>query len=90
MRLLRLRLLRQQGQSHEREGKTPYAYYRCVGTDAYRFGGQRVCQNKQVRTDKLDEAVWQDVASCYDIRSYCGKEYERRLASPTDSGTQHR
>ena len=36
------------------KGKVPYAYYRCVGTDAYRFGGKRVCQNKQVRTDKLD------------------------------------
>ena len=22
-----------------------YAYYRCTGTDAYRFGGQRVCHN---------------------------------------------
>lgn len=24
------------------KGKVPYAYYRCVGTDAYRFGGKRV------------------------------------------------
>jgi site-specific DNA recombinase len=43
------------------KGKTPYAYYRCVGTDAYRFGGQRVCHNKQARTDRLDDAVWNDV-----------------------------
>src|SRR6266542_2794060 len=35
-----------------------YAYYRCVGTDAYRFGGVRVCGNHQVRTDLLDVAVW--------------------------------
>jgi site-specific DNA recombinase len=35
-----------------------YAYYRCLGTDAYRFGGERVCANTQVRTDLLDAAVW--------------------------------
>jgi site-specific DNA recombinase len=28
------------------KGKTrAYAYYRCLGTDAYRFGGERVCTN---------------------------------------------
>ena len=40
-----------------------YAYYRCIGTDAYRFGGQRICYNPQVRTDLLEEAVWEDVCS---------------------------
>jgi site-specific DNA recombinase len=24
-----------------------YAYYRCIGTDAYRFGGERICPNPQ-------------------------------------------
>ena len=45
-------------------GKTrKYAYYRCIGTDAYRFGGERICPNKQVRTDLLEDAVWEDVCS---------------------------
>ncbi|MDB5351299.1 MAG: site-specific recombinase, invertase Pin, partial [Planctomycetota bacterium] len=39
------------------QGPVPYAYYRCTGSDAYRFGGQRLCWNKQVRTDLLDAAV---------------------------------
>ena len=43
------------------KGRIPYAYYRCTGSDAYRFGGQRLCWNKQVRTDLLDAAVWEDV-----------------------------
>lgn len=34
---------------------------RCLGTDAYRFGGERVGQNTPVRTDLLDLAVWQEV-----------------------------
>ena len=38
------------------KGKQSYAYYRCIGTDAYRFGGERICTNKQVRTDMLETA----------------------------------
>jgi hypothetical protein len=70
------------------KGKVPYAYYRCVGTDAYRFGGTRVCDNKQARTDKLDEAVWQDACELLRNPKLLRKEYERRLASPPDSGSQ--
>jgi site-specific DNA recombinase len=56
-----------------------YAYYRCVGTDAYRFGGERVCHNKQVRTDVLDEAVWNDVCSLLENPARIEQEYQRRL-----------
>lgn len=56
-----------------------YAYYRCIGTDAYRFGGQRVCDNKQVRTDLLEEAVWEDVCSLLHDPQRVSAEYERRL-----------
>ncbi|HID23441.1 MAG TPA: recombinase family protein, partial [Planctomycetaceae bacterium] len=56
-----------------------YAYYRCIGTDAYRFGGQRVCDNKQVRTDLLDEAVWEEVCSLLEDPQRVAAEYERRL-----------
>ncbi|MFZ5828920.1 MAG: recombinase family protein, partial [Planctomycetota bacterium] len=64
-----------------------YAYYRCVGTDAYRFGGERACQNKQVRTDLLDEAVWQDVCLLLKNPQRIEQEYERRLKRTT-RGTQ--
>jgi site-specific DNA recombinase len=67
------------------KGKVPYAYYRCVGTDAYRFGGTRVCENKQVRTDKLDQAVWNDACELLRNPQLLRKEYERRLAAPDDS-----
>ena len=56
-----------------------YAYYRCIGTDAYRFGGERVCANKQVRTDLLDEAVWGEARSLLEDRERIRREYERRL-----------
>ncbi|WP_454742762.1 recombinase family protein [Cupriavidus necator] len=60
---------------HQRD----YAYYRCVGTDAYRFGGHRICDNLQVRTDRLDELVWQQVVELLKHPERLKSEYERRL-----------
>jgi site-specific DNA recombinase len=59
-----------------------YAYYRCLGTDAYRFGGARVCDNPQVRTDLLDLAVWQEVCALLAHPERLAEEYRRRLQSP--------
>jgi site-specific DNA recombinase len=56
-----------------------YTYYRCIGMDAYRFGGNRICDNKQVRTSVLDEAVWEDVSDLLRDPERIQKEYQRRL-----------
>jgi site-specific DNA recombinase len=56
-----------------------YAYYRCIGTDAYRFGGERICNNKQVRTQRLDDLVWQQVVELLSHPGRVKDEYERRL-----------
>ena len=37
-------------------------YYRCSGTDSYRFGGTAICDNAQLRGDQVEAAVWQGVA----------------------------
>src|SRR6266481_4448484 len=67
-----------------RKGKPrAYAYYRCLGTDAYRFGGERVCQNTQVRTDLLDLAVWQEVRTFLAHPERLAEEYRRRLQPDT-------
>ena len=67
-----------------RKGKPrAYAYYRCLGTDAYRFGGERLCQNTQVRTDLLDLAVWQEVCTLLDHPERLAEEYRRRLQPET-------
>jgi site-specific DNA recombinase len=59
-----------------------YAYYRCIGTDAYRFGGERVCDNLQVRTDTLDQLVWDEVRGLLENGQRVQQEYERRLQAP--------
>jgi site-specific DNA recombinase len=56
-----------------------YAYYRCIGTDAYRFGGERVCDNQQIRTDRLNDLVWQQVVELLAHPGRLKTEYERRL-----------
>jgi site-specific DNA recombinase len=63
-----------------RKGKPrAYAYYRCLGTDAYRFGGERVCQNTPVRTDLVERAVWQEVCTLLAHPERLAEEYRRRL-----------
>ena len=59
-----------------------YAYYRCTGTDAYRFGGHRLCDNTQVRTDLADAAVWQEVRALLEQPARLQQEYQRRLQDP--------
>jgi site-specific DNA recombinase len=66
--------------------KRYYTYYRCSGTDPFRFGGQRVCGAKLVRADLLDEAVWEDVCSLLADPQRVAEEYERRMASRSSHG----
>jgi site-specific DNA recombinase len=58
-----------------------YAYYRCLGTDAYRFGGIRVCDNHQVRTDLLDLAVWREASALLEQPHRLEHEYRQRLTA---------
>lgn len=59
-----------------------YAYYRCLGTDAYRFGGQRICPNTQVRTDLVEVAVWEEVCRLLAHPQRLEQEYRRRGQGP--------
>jgi site-specific DNA recombinase len=36
-------------------------YYRCLGSDDYRYEAGRVCANKPVRADYLDTVVWDHI-----------------------------
>ena len=57
-----------------------YAYYRCIGTDAYRFGGNKICYNKQIRTDTLEMAVWEEVKYLLKNPNRMYDEYQRRMS----------
>src|SRR6185437_147162 len=70
------------------KGGRRYAYYRCVGTDAFRFAGGRVCTNGQVRADQLDDYVWESVQHVLEDPDRVIQEWTRRSAS--DRGRDER
>jgi site-specific DNA recombinase len=65
-----------------------YAYYRCLGADAYRFGGERICANAQLRTDRMDAAVWEAVRGLLEHPERLADEYQRRLKQPVPEETE--
>jgi site-specific DNA recombinase len=67
-----------------------YAYYRCVGTDAYRFGGHRLCPNTQGRTDRLARAVWQEVCALLAHPERLAQECSRRRHAAGQGQRQER
>ena len=60
-------------------------YYRCLGSDDYRYQGGRVCGNKPVRADYADRVVWDHVTALLAdpslIRAEIGKRLERARTS---------
>ena len=70
------------------KGRAP-AYYRCLGTEGYRYGGQRICHNKPVRADLLEAAVWEDVCSLLNEPERIEQEYQRRLDERKDGRRSH-
>ena len=67
-------------------GRRPadYGYYRCTGTDGHKFGGQAPCDNRSVRSDKLEQAVWRQVEAVLADPARVAAEHERRAASARD------
>ncbi len=57
-----------------------YAYYRCSGKDSYRFGGNKICDNKLIRSDALETAVWEEVKQLLKNPNRVLEEYKRRLS----------
>jgi site-specific DNA recombinase len=60
-------------------------YYRCLGSDDYRYEGGRVCGNKPVRADYLDRVVWDHIVCLLAdpalIRAEIGKRLEQARTS---------
>ena len=60
-------------------------YYRCLGSDDYRYQGGRICGSKPVRADYANQVVWDHVAALLAdpalIRAEIGKSLERARTS---------
>jgi site-specific DNA recombinase len=60
-------------------------YYRCLGSDNYRYEGGRVCANKPVRADYLDTVVWDHLTTLLGNPQLIRAEIDKRLAGARSS-----
>jgi site-specific DNA recombinase len=61
-------------------------YYRCLGSDNYRYQDGRVCGNKPVRADYLDTVVWDHIAGLLADPGLIRAEISKRLEAARTSG----
>ncbi|MGH9072055.1 MAG: recombinase family protein [Acidimicrobiales bacterium] len=66
--------------SSTRTAKRKIYYYRCLGSDDYRYEHGRICTNKPVRADYLDELVWGQVTALLADPELVQAELDRRLS----------
>ena len=73
-----------------RTSKRKLYYYRCLGSDDYRYPNGRVCHNRPVRQDYLDEMVWKEVIQLLEEPDLIRTEIQRRLKEIQDSNPTRR
>jgi site-specific DNA recombinase len=61
-------------------------YYRCLGRDPRRPGGEPDCHSAMVRVDRLDAVVWGEVRRLLSDPGRIAGEYERRLEADAGDG----
>ena len=62
-----------------RTKKRKLYYYRCLGSDDYRYEHGRLCSSRPVRQDYLDELVWGHIMKLLADPALIRDEIERRL-----------
>jgi site-specific DNA recombinase len=62
-----------------RTSKRKIYYYRCLGSDDYRYPNGRVCDSRPVRQDHLDDVVWQHVIRLLEDPGLTQGEIDRRI-----------
>jgi site-specific DNA recombinase len=65
-------------------------YYRCLGSDDYRHPNGRICQNRPIRQDYLDEVVWKHVVQLLENPEMIRSEIRRRIRQIQDSSPTKR
>ncbi len=60
-------------------------YYRCLGSDAWRYGGVARCDCRPLRQDMLDNIVWTEVVRLLEDPKLIQSELDRRLATTRNS-----
>ena len=73
-----------------RTSKRKLCYYRCLGSDAYRYFNERVCENRPIRQDYIDGVVWKHVVQLLENPGLIRSEIKRRIKQIQDSSPTKR
>jgi site-specific DNA recombinase len=65
-------------------------YYRCLGSDDYRYENGRVCASKPVRADYLDQVVWDHITGLLADPSLIRAQIDKRLQQARTSDPARR
>jgi site-specific DNA recombinase len=65
--------------SSAQTSKQKLYYYRCLGSDAYRYRNGAVCDNRPIRQDYLDSFVWTEMLRLLDDPALIQAELDRRM-----------
>jgi site-specific DNA recombinase len=57
------------------------AYYRCLGSDAWRYEGKARCDQRPIRLDLLEHTVWTELVHLLEDPTLIQAELDRRLAA---------
>jgi site-specific DNA recombinase len=68
-----------------RTSKRKIYYYRCLGSDNYRYENGAKCNSKPIRQDYLDGIVWNQVIRLLEDPDLIRSELQRRIKSIRDS-----
>jgi site-specific DNA recombinase len=71
--------------SSTRTSKRKLYYYRCLGSDAYRHFKGALCTNRPVRSDYLDQFVWDQIIGLLDNGTLMQAEIDRRKEAARNS-----
>jgi len=65
--------------SSAQTSKQKLYYYRCLGSDAYRYRNGAVCDNRPIRQDYLDSFIWTEIIRLLDDPTLLQTELDRRM-----------
>lgn len=65
-------------------------YYRCLGSDAWRYEGRARCDQRPIRLDLLERLVWSEIVRLLEDPSLIEAELNRRLEAARNSNPSKR
>ena len=71
--------------SSSRTSKRKIYYYRCLGSDDYRYQNGRVCSQRPIRQDYMDDLVWKEVMKLLKNPQLIKSEIDKRVKQTQQS-----